>query len=173
LHILLQLQAQLLASGRPWGAVASLVGGNDLHVYRFHARAKIQAEIARRVAEFWLSVDEGRPPAADGSDATYRALMALNPEAEEEPADLEGDNEAIAAAADLLKWGAAEREAKKKRDAARNTLLAKLGPHRWGKAGEFRISQAIVEAKPARAAELGEIISGRAESRRITVKEAT
>lgn len=170
-HILVQLQAQLAATGFAWGAVAALVGGNGLHVYRYTARPRLQAEILARVAAFWRSVAEGKPPAPDGSDATYRALIAVNPVEDEEPADLTGDNEAPQLAADFLRLSAEIKEREAKRAEARNRLIEKLGPHRWAEATGFRISQAVTPEKEPRPARAGEVIPGRAESRRLIVKE--
>jgi len=172
LHILLQLQAQLAATGYGWGAVAALVGGNEVHVYRYTARPKLQAEILARVRAFWASIAEDRPPQPDGSDATYRALVMMNPATEEEPADLTEDNEAPELAAVYLRLSGEIAERTKARDEARNRLLAKLGPHRAARVTGFRLSQAVTEAKPDREALPGEIIKGRAESRRLIVKEA-
>lgn len=171
LHILLQLQAQLAATGFSWGAVAALVGGNSLRVWRYTARPKLQAEILARVGAFWRSIREDRPPQPDGSDATYRALVMLNPATAEEPADLSEDNEAPELAATFLRLSAEIKERERARDEARNRLLAKLGPHRSALITGFRLSQAVTEAKPDRPAEPGEIIKGRAESRRLIVKE--
>ncbi len=170
-HILLQLQAQLAATGFTWGAVAALVGGNDLHIYRYAARPRLQADMLSRVAAFWRSVAAGEPPRPDGSDATYRALIAVNPVEDDEPADLTGDNEAPQLAADFLRLSAEIKEREAKRAEARNRLIEKLGPHRWAEATGFRISQAVTPEKEPRPANPGEIISGRAESRRLIVKE--
>jgi predicted phage-related endonuclease len=171
MHILLQLQAQLLTTGCTWGAVAVLIGGNDLRIYRYQARPRLQAEIAARVASFWASVKADQPPQPDGSDATYRALMALMPDADKQPIDLSEDNEVPSLCAAYLHAGADERAAKARKDEARNRLLEKLAGHEWAHLTGFRLTQAIVAAKPPRPAAPGEIISGRAESRRITVKE--
>ena len=170
-HILVQLQAQLAASGFTWGAVAALVGGNDLHIYRYTARPRLHAEILARVATFWRSIEAGKPPAPDGSDATYRALIAVNPVEDDEPADLTGDNEAPQLAADFLRLSAEIKARDKQRDEVRNRLLEKLGPHRRGDAQGFRITQAVTPEREPRPAEPGEIIPGRAESRRLIVKE--
>lgn len=170
-HILLQLQAQLAATGFTWGAVAALVGGNDLHVYRYTARPRLQADMLARVATFWRSIAEGNPPRPDGSDATYRALIAVHPVEDEEPADLTGDNEAPQLAADFLRLSAEIKARDKQRDEIRNRLLEKLGVHRRGEAQGFRITQAITPEREARPANPGEIIPGRAESRRLIVKE--
>ena len=170
-HILVQLQAQLAATGFGWGAVAALVGGNDLHIYRYTARPRLQADMLTRVAAFWQSIAEGKPPRPDGSDATYRALIAVNPVEDEEPADLTADNEAPELAATFLRLSAEIKAREAQRAEARNRLIEKLGPHRWADATGFRISQAVTPEKEPRSARPGEIIPGRSESRRIIVKE--
>ncbi len=76
-HILLQLQAQLGVTGREWGAVAALVGGNELRIWEYQARPRIIAEIAKRVRAFWKSIRENRPPPVDGSPSTADTLAAL------------------------------------------------------------------------------------------------
>ena len=172
-HILLQLQAQLAATGRSWGAVAALVGGNDLQVYRYRARPKLQAEILRRVADFWQSIRENRPPPVDGSDDAARILRILEPEIVDEPADLSASNEAPILCAEYLRAAEDEREAFSRKAAARNGLLALLGGHRWAVVSGYRLSQAVTPEIPDRVAEPGEIIRGRAESRRVLVKELT
>jgi predicted phage-related endonuclease len=171
LHVLLQLQAQMLATGFTWGAMAWLVGGNDLRVLRYRAKPGIQGEIARRVAAFWQSIRDDSPPSPDGSDATYAALLALREEPEnDEPADLRGDNEAEAAAADFARGAAMAKEGGALRDAARAVLLAKCNGHRWAITNGARVSLAFVPAKPPRPAEAGEVIPGRAASVRVTVR---
>lgn len=172
LHVLLQLQAQLAATGFAWGAIAWLVGGNDLRVLRYRARPAVQAEIVRRTAAFWQSIREGNPPAPDGSDATYAALLALREEPQDdEPTDLRGDNEAEIAAADYLRGAAMEKEGKALREAARNVLLGKIGAHRWAKLNGATVSVAFTPEKPPRLPKPGEMIPGRAASVRLSVRQ--
>ena len=172
MHVLLQLQAQLLATGFTWGAIAWLVGGNELRMLRFKAKPAVQREIEKRARAFWQSIAEDQPPQPDGSDATYAALLALLPDADEddEPADLRGDNEAEAAAADYLRGAAMAKEGKALTDAARNVLLSKIGDARWAKTNAATVSVARVAGTPSRPANPGEIIKGRAASVRITLK---
>jgi predicted phage-related endonuclease len=171
IHILLQLQAQLLATGYAWGAVAVLVGGNDLRIHRYFPRPKIQAAIAERVALFWASVRAGKRPDPDGSDSAFRTLRELVPEVEDAAADLSADNEAPELAATLLRL-AEERKAIERQEAeAKARLFDKLGPHKFAVVPGFRIAQAVTAAKPDRPAVPGEIIKGRAESRRLIVTE--
>lgn len=61
----LQLQTQLACTGRKWGAIAVLVGGNDLHVYRFPEHEAAIARVCGEVSEFWRSLEEGREPQPD------------------------------------------------------------------------------------------------------------
>jgi len=172
IHVQLQLQAQLLATGFSWGAIAWLVGGNELRILRHRARPAIQAEIVRRARAFWQSIRDDQPPQPDGSDATYQALLALLPDADEgdEPADLRGDNAAEAAAADYLRGAAMEKEGKALKDAARNVLLSKIGASRWAKTNAATVGLTRVDAVPDRLAREGEKIKGRAASVRIGVR---
>lgn len=175
LFILLQLQAQLLATGYGWGAVAVLVGGNDLRIYRYRARPKLHAEMERRALDFWASVRAGRKPNADGSESAFRTLRALTPEllSDEEPADLREDDEAAVLAAEVLRLSAARKAIEKQEAEAKARLLDKLGKHRWAMVKGFRVSQAVTPATPDRPAKPGEIIKGRAEVRRLIVSERT
>lgn len=65
IHFEIQLQTYLALTGRPWGALAILIGGNDLQIHEFQARPKTHELIRRRVAEFWASVEAGVPPTPD------------------------------------------------------------------------------------------------------------
>lgn len=78
LHIELQVQHQLLVSGMELAHIAVLVGGNSLHVIKRSRDAGIAADILRRVAEFWASVDAGTSPSATTEDADFviRSLRA-------------------------------------------------------------------------------------------------
>lgn len=171
LHILLQLQHQLAATGYGWGVVGCLVGGNDLRLYRYKARPKLIGEIRAKVAAFWASIDAGKPPPVDGSDSATAVLRALYPEPVDEIADLTADNELPGLCADLLNASERRRAAEKDEQAAKNAIAAKLGNHLAAECEGFRIRVAVTPEKPDRVAEPGEIIKGRAASRRLSIKE--
>lgn len=177
-HVLLQLQAQLACTGMSWGAVGCIVGGNERRVYRYDRRPAIIAEIERRVAEFWRSIDEGREPEVDGSDSTARALATLYPDddGEEEPADLSGDNELPDLCVQLRTASDLRRQYERAEQQAKNGILAKLGEHRAAYCQGFRISAPAVKGTPDRViteADVGTVIKGRAGHRRLSVKELT
>ncbi len=171
LHIQLQLQAQLLATGAEWGAVAALVGGNRLETYIERPRPALQEEIVRRVSEFWTRVRENNPPAPDGSDSAFRALVAITPDLDSEPADLRSDEEAATLAEKAVKAAEARKEAEKAEKAAKNQLLAKIGAHRWAMIDGYKSSVRVTPDNPGRVAEPGEIIGARKGSRSLVVEK--
>jgi predicted phage-related endonuclease len=173
LHILLQLQAQLACTGYSWGAVAALVGGNDLRIYRYVARPKLIADIKSRVTAFWQSIADNKPPPVDGSDSASDVLKALYPEVVDEAADFSRSNEWPEAVATFLDAQAAKKDAEKAYSLARNRVAALLEGYNRGWGGGYSVSVSVTHEKPDRPAAPEEIIKGRAESRtyRAKVKE--
>lgn len=172
-HILLQLQAQLAVTGFQWGCVAALVGGNDLRLYRYDARPKLIAEIERRVAAFWQSIRENRPPPVDGSDSTADALRALYPETRDVMLDLRESNRAPEVCAALLDVTERRRAAQEEEAALKAELLAMLGDARAAMVFGYSVRVAVTPATPDRVITpemVGQVIKGRAEARRLTVK---
>jgi len=169
-HILLQLQHQLCATGYSWGAVAALVGGNDLRVYRYKARPKLIAEIRRRVQDFWASIEAGKPPPVDGSDSASAVLASLYPQVVDDAIDMEFSNEWPIAVCDFMAAAERRRAVNVEYDEAKNRVAALLGTHKRGYGGGYSVNVAVIEAKQDRPAEPGEIIKGRAGSRRYAAR---
>lgn len=171
MHILLQLQAQLACAGFSWGAVACLVGGNELRIYRYEARPRLIQQIRAKVAAFWKSIDEGIEPPVDGSDSAAAVLRALYAEPIDEVVDLQTDNDLADACAQFLRARAEAKAAKKDADEAENRILAKLENHQKARAAGFFVNLTIGAGREPRPAEPGEIIPGRAGARTLRVKE--
>lgn len=169
-HILLQLQQQLACTGYEWGAVAALVGGNDLRLYRYAARPGLIADIKRRVREFWLSIEQDRPPPVDGSDGASHVLEQLYPEPADDAVEMTGDNEWPEAVQGFLDAAATKKAATQGYDLARNRIADLLGGHMRGWGAGYSVNTAITPAKAARPAREGEIIAGRKESRKYTAR---
>lgn len=172
LHILLQNQHQMACAGYNWGVVGGLVGGNDVHLYRYEARPALIASIRQRVSAFWQSIADGREPPVDGSDSAAAVIRALHPELLDEAADLTLDNALPDICARLLAAAEARKAAEKLEAEAKNQLAAKLGDHARALAQGYRISVAVTPEKAAAVPPEGCLIPGRKEVRRITVKEA-
>ena len=169
-HYLIQSQAYQGLDGVQWGDVLVLVGGNRLERFCYDFRPKIYAEIERRVADFWQSVEANGPPPADYT-RDLDTITELYREGTEEVVDLTADNLAHEAAAAFLFAREARLEAEKREDAAKAELLDKLGAASAATLNGFTVRATTVAAVPDRAAEPGEIIKGRRAYRRLTVKE--
>jgi predicted phage-related endonuclease len=170
-HYLLQSQSYQGLDGVAWGDVLVLVGGNRLERFCYDFRPKIYAEIERRVADFWRSVEANDPPPADYA-RDLDTISALYREGMGDVVDLTADNLAHEAAAAFLFAKEARLEAEKREDAAKAELLDKLGVASTATLNGFLVRATTVAAIPERAAEPGEIIRGRKAYRRLTVKEA-
>jgi predicted phage-related endonuclease len=169
-HYLLQSQAYQGLDGVEWGDVLVLVGGNKLERFRYSFRPKIYAEIERRVAEFWQSVEANDPPPADYT-RDLATITELTREGTGETIDLRTDNLAADAAARYLWAREARTKAQAEEDAAKAELLDKLGAASVGLINGFMLRATDVAAVADREAKPGEIIKGRRGYRRITVKE--
>lgn len=174
LHILLQLQHQLAATGYSWGVVASLVGGNDLHLYRYRARPALIASIRQRVTEFWASVDRNEPPEADGSDGGMAILRQLYPEmVDDEPIDLSSDNELPTLCEHVLSLAKMRLANEKIEKTCKARIMEKLGAHRRATCEGYAVSLSVTPENPGRPAEPGEIVGKMQEVRKVNVKEWT
>ena len=180
-HVLLQLQQQLACTGRGWGVVVALVGGNRLAPpYAYAARPALIAEIERRVADFWASIEAGTPPEPDGTAADLAALRDQFPDAERgRVLDLDDDPAVPGLCAAFLDAGARRRAAAAEEDAAKARLLARLGgagrarcaPRSGRGQAIYRIEAPAVAGVPDRAAIAGETVKGRCGYRRLQVRE--
>lgn len=171
IHILLQLQHQLASSGYHWGIVAGLVGGNDLKIYRYAARPKLAEDIKARVVKFWEDIAAGRAPDTSGSDSSGEVLRSLYPTLIDDSIDMSDSNEWSEAVAQFIDTQVARKAANEAYDDAKNRIVALLGSHKRGWGGGYTVNTSITPEKPDREARPGEIIKGRAETRRYTAKE--
>lgn len=170
-HVLLQLQHQLAATGYTWGAVAALVGGNDLRVYRYKARSKLIEEIRRRVRQFWVSIEMGLEPPPDGSSSASAVLASLYPDLADDAIDMSFNNEWAEAAQTLLHAAAARKAANADYETARNRIAGLLAGHRRGYGNGWAVNCIITPANPGRMPELDELVGKHAERRRYEAKE--
>lgn len=170
LHVLIQLQHQLGATGWSWGAVACLVGGNDLRLYPYAAKPKLIADIKARVAQFWAEIAAGKPPLPSASESAGAILRSLFPEPIDDSLDMRESNEFPEAAAAFIKAQVAKKEAALDYDEARNRMELLLAGHKRAWGGGYSVNVAVTPGKAPRAPKKDEMIPGRKESRKFTVK---
>jgi putative phage-type endonuclease len=127
IHYELQLQHQLACTGRLWGAMGVLVGGNELRVIPYERHSGAIQRIEREVPIFWREVAEGRPPKAS-YESDLKTLCALYRHATRGSfLDLRGNERASELAAAYAAASEAERAARARRDAAKAELLELIG----------------------------------------------
>lgn len=169
LHILLQLQHQLACSGFKWGIIGALIGGNQTKTYFYEARTNTISQIRQRVKSFWSDVKEGRVPPVDGSDNTSKIIKAMNSPVRKTEVDSD-DAELLALCEHFEATRQIKKEAEDNHKLVKNQIAAKVADIQKTNVGQFVINQVITAAKPDRTDLPGEIISGRAETRRYDVK---
>jgi len=79
LHVQVQTQHELFASGFKWGAIAAFFGLDDLRVYPVNRDDKFISVMVAKEQEFMRCVREDLPPEIDGSLSTELALKRLRP----------------------------------------------------------------------------------------------
>lgn len=173
-YIGLQVHHEMACAGYSWGVVVCQIGGNDLGFYFYQARPALTDAIRAKVTEFWDRVAKGEPysPSA-GNDGEDRVLRALFPrvDAPQEIADLSADNELPDICADLASWSATRLDAEKKEKIAKARLKAKIGSAAVAFCTGWIIKCSVTPEKPPRLPAPGELIGGRAESRKYVVTE--
>jgi len=141
-HIELQLQHQLLVSGRSWGIIAALVGGNRLLKIRRDRNEDIINAIKNQVNRFWKSIDDNTPPKPDFErDAKFiSSLYQYAHPGKEMSATSEIDLYAL----EYKEAAEAEREAARKKEVAKAKLLMKIGDNEKCYGTGYTITSGIV-----------------------------
>ena len=120
-HIEIQLQHQLLVSGRKYGLIGALIGGNRVTLIKREADPVIHEAIKSRVAAFWQSIDANQEPAPDfKADADFIAKL----QGYAEPNKVISADEKISGLARKYKeWADKEAGAKEEKDGIKAELL--------------------------------------------------
>lgn len=120
-----QLQHQLAVTGKPWGSLAVLIGGNTFRWMDVERDEAFIALLIEEEAKFWRRVQLLDPPQPDGSWATKKALDAMFPEDDGSFASLGG--EFIDADLELLTIKEDLKQLGLRKDAIENQIKAALG----------------------------------------------
>lgn len=125
-YVQVQIQHQMLVTGALWGALPWLpFPERKLQWLDVEPHREFQAMLGEKCDEFWLRVNERRPPNPDGSDSARNAILALNPRLDDEI--IEFDGAAVAIADELEQINAAVRELEARKDLINNRVLHVLG----------------------------------------------
>ncbi|MGD7291094.1 YqaJ viral recombinase family protein [Ralstonia pseudosolanacearum] len=100
-YVQLQVQHQLMVTGKQAADVAVLLCGQKLDVHRIERDDALIARLVELESAFWRYVETDTPPPADGSESADRALRCLYPGAGG-TVDFTDDRRLSAAFADLV-----------------------------------------------------------------------
>jgi predicted phage-related endonuclease len=135
LHIELQLQHQIGACGRAWGAIGALVGGFKVQVIERDRDDRIIQAIGEKIEDFWERVRTDRPPEING-EKDLNVLKRLYPNAVPlSSCDLSHDTNLCQRIRDLRAARAAKSAAEKAEKEALAHILQAVGTHEFALCG--------------------------------------
>ena len=138
----LQLQQQLLITGKPYGYLYALVGNRQLIKVRMEADPDIQNLIVQRATEFWSSIAANNPPDPDlDKDLAVMYYTMTNVDSGRELL-LHGDVELESSMVAYAEAAAREKAAKTIKDSIRSRMLDRIGP-----AVRMKLNNGSVSAK--------------------------
>lgn len=173
LHYLLQNMAYQGLAGCVRGDMIVLVGGNELRRFQYEFRPKLYAEIQKRVAEFWHSIEIGKPPKPDYSrdGATIQEVIG---EPGDTLIDLSRNNRAGILAADFLDAKARMKAAELEAETAKAELMEIIGDHGLAQLEGYRIACGMTKGSAGTLVTeemVGTHVGGRKGWRQFNVKE--
>lgn len=174
LHWQLQLQDYIGQEGLTWGALAVLVGGNQLRIFPFNARPATFELLVRARREFWESIAADKPPAPDwaaDAEAIERMNRAVNAN---RSIDMSQDNRLNELVTEYHTAHSMADEAKSRMDAAKAEILTKVGDAAVVTCNAHVIKFSHVAGKPDRVVTqemVGKVIAGRESHRRMFIKQ--
>ena len=174
-HYLIQPNTYAGLAGTPWADVIVMVlgGSTDLERFQNEFRPKLYAEAEKRVAEFWQSVRDNKPPKPDYS-RDGDALAELYGAPGDTIVDLRLDNRMPELMQEYLDAKEVERTAACRVDAAKAEILEKLGANTTALVEGYSCRVPLQAGSPDRvitADMVGTVLKGRAPHRRFYIKE--
>jgi predicted phage-related endonuclease len=173
LNYLLQNMSYQGLAGCVRGDMIVLVGGNELRCFQYAFRPKLYAEIERRVADFWKSVRDNKPPRPDFT-RDKSALSEIYNDPTDTLIDLRLDNRMPDLTAEYLQAKAWQKQADTAVEAAQAEILEKLGNNTAAMVEGYSVRVPIVAGKPDAIITpdmVGDTLKGRKAHRRFYIKE--
>jgi len=144
LHIELQVQHQLLVSGRSWAYLGALVGGNRLVLVKREADENTHKAIKQKALKFWETIERGQPPSPDfEKDAEF--IIGLNQFAEPgKLVSVKSDLEMTRLAQEYKEYSDIEKNAKSKKESIKAQILTQIGDAEKALGDGFNISASVI-----------------------------
>lgn len=170
----LQLQSYLRGTGRNWGVMAVLVGGNDLRLFEYERRPKTIAVIEREVAAFWRSIEEKLAPKPDFERDAESIGRLYGGAAAGKTVDMTGHNRLPELIEEYQRAAGEESANKRARDRTKAEILTIVGDAETVICGAYRLALGAVSGVPDRIVSpemVGTTIRGRAGYRALRINE--
>lgn len=144
----IQVQHQLVVTGRRWGSVVALIGGQQLKWADVELHEPFAKALIAKLEQFWRCVERGTPPPASMTEAGRAALDRMFPQ---------DSGETIALSADAIEWydeleqiAVQEGELRKRKTAIQARVIEQLGEATYGALphGRGRFSAKWIEKQP-------------------------
>ena len=126
-YVQLQVQHQLVVTGKAAADVAVVLGGQHLEIHRIHLDEGLIARLIPLEAAFWHYVETDTPPPADGSESAERALRCLYPQDKGCSIDFSNDRTLSATFADWVSVRRTLAETEKLEAKLKQTLQQAMG----------------------------------------------
>lgn len=143
-HIELQVQHQLLVSGRAFAYIGALIGGNNLILIKREPSQKIHDAIKEKAAAFWKSIDENTPSAPNFETDSKFIASLYNYSEPGKVISVAEDEEIVKMAEEYKALGSIIKEADGKRDEIKARILTVIGDAEKAAGGAFTISAGMV-----------------------------
>lgn len=126
-YVQLQVQHQLVVTGKAAADVAVLLGGQHLEIHRIQRDEALIARLIQLEAAFWRYVETDTPPPADGSESAELALRCLYPQDKGIAVDFSTDRNLSATFADWISVRQTLAETEKLEAKLKQTLQQAMG----------------------------------------------
>lgn len=143
-YIELQVQHQLLVSGRAYAWIGALIGGNNLVLIKREPSPKIHEAIKQKAAAFWKSIDENNPPAPNFETDSKFIASLYNYSEPGKVVDVAGDETIVRMAEEYKEAGDKIKLFDNMRDEIKARILAAIGDAEKATGGNFTVSAGMV-----------------------------
>lgn len=144
LHIEIQVQHQLMVSGRAFAYLGALVGGNRLVLIKRDRNEAVIAGIKAKIADFWASIEANTPPKPNfAKDADFIASLYRYAEPNK-LFDARDNEDFMNMAREHRRLKQVIKEADEQCDALKAQMLMIVGDAEKVEGGEFSISLGMV-----------------------------
>ena len=144
LHIEIQVQHQLMVSGRAYAYLGALVGGNRLVLIKRDRNEAVINSIKQKIQAFWASIESNTPPKPNFErDAKFISSL-YNYADPGKLLDVRENEDFMNMAREHKRLGDIAKDAETKREALKAQMIMVIGDAEKIEGGEFSISAGII-----------------------------